>query len=89
MKFKLEALTGKVIFTRTRYATCPVMPIFAFSALKPVPRWELVVLWVCGLIGRCMAHRAASNRVPLRYKLIFLAIVASIVIPVLVERLRF
>ena len=89
MKFKLEALVGKLILTRSPGTTRPTIPFMATSALKSTATWQLIILWLCGHIGQCLAHRAASNRVPLRYKLIFLLIVGGIIIPVLVERLRF
>jgi predicted membrane channel-forming protein YqfA (hemolysin III family) len=89
MKFKLEALTGKLILTRGPGITWPTIPFRATAAPKSTATWQLAILWICGLIGQCLAHQAASNRAPLRHKIIFLAIVASIVIPVLIEKLRF
>lgn len=89
MKFKLEALTGKLILTRAPGITWPTIPFRATPALKSTATWQLAILWICGLIGQCLAHRAASNRIPLRHKMIFLIIVGSIVLPVLAERLRF
>jgi len=90
MKFKLEALIGELILTHANRVTWPTIPFRATSAPKSTGVWQLAILWLCGLIGQCLAaHRAASNRVPLRHKLIFLIIVTVIVIPVLVERLRF
>jgi len=89
MKFKLEALVGKLILTLSPGITWPTIPFRATSALKSTATWQLIILWLCGHIGQCLAHRAASNRVPLRHKIIFLLIVASIVLPVLIEKLRF
>lgn len=90
MKFhEIKTLTGELIFTRTRSVGWPTIPVLAASAFKPSPHWQLAILWFCRLIGRSIAHRGANNRVPLRYKLVFLAIIVSIVIPVLVEKLRF
>ena len=89
MKFKLEALTGRIILTRSPGITWPTIPFRATSAPKSTATWQLIILWLCGHIGQCLAHRAASNRVPLRHKILFLAIVAGIVLPVLIEKLRF
>jgi hypothetical protein len=90
MKFhEIRTLTGRLILTRAPGITWPTIPVIAPSALKTSPYWQLIVLWLCGLIGRCMARRPVNNRVPLRHKMIFLAIVATIVIPVLIEKLRF
>lgn len=90
MKFnEIKTLTGELILTRTRSVSWPTIPILAASALQRSPRWQLVILWLCRLIGRSIGHRATGNRIPLRHNLIFLAIVASIVIPVLIEKLRF
>ena len=90
MKFhEIKVLTGKLILARSPGITWPTIPFRATSAPKSTATWQLIILWICGLIGQCLAHRAASNRVPLRYKLIFLLIVGGIIIPVLVERLRF
>ncbi len=95
MKFKLEPLVGELILTHANRVTWPTIPFRATSATsatsapKSTATWQLVVLWLCGLIGQCLAHRAASNRVPLRHKMIFLIIVGSIVIPVLIDSLRF
>ena len=92
MKFKLDALTGQLILTRSPGTTRPTIPFRATpatSAPKSTATWQLIILWLCGHIGQCLAHRAASNRVPLRHKIIFLLIVTSIVLPVLIEKLSF
>jgi len=52
MKFKLEALTGRIILTRSPGITWPTIPFRATSALKSTATWQLIILWLCGHIGR-------------------------------------
>lgn len=91
MKFhEIRTLTGELILTRANLINWPTIPVLAASVPKTTPPWQLIILWLCGLISEILpVQRGSKNGVPLRHKLIFLAIVASIVIPVLIEKLRF
>ncbi|KKM00052.1 hypothetical protein LCGC14_1808340, partial [marine sediment metagenome] len=57
MKFKLEALTGRIILTRSPGVTWPTIPFRATSAPKSTATWQLIILWLCGHIGQCLAPR--------------------------------